>query len=194
MAILHFRFRTSEFGSKVTSIYSSLTQIHNRSGQAIVEFAVCLIVVVVVITGLIQIGLLGYHHTQTMIEAREEAGEAAMLEIGLSEESPEYLVNWEEGGDERKYSPDDEPVQGNVGYLQSRILAHAQPSDLSSYLPNNEISLLADSPLPHYEMGLVSGTDDRTLDLLPGFSHLISGSDSIEVKSKVWMTRTKGIY
>ena len=125
--------------------------------------------------------------------ARSGAVAAMSGRAAPSQRQPKLLFDLDDG-EERRYTAQDEPILGNSGELRDRILDHADPEVIQIYVEDSDFYRLWDSPLPAHEIGLVHGDDSRTVDLMPGFSHLVSGAGTIEVRSSVWMARTRGMY
>jgi hypothetical protein len=165
----------------------------DKGGQAMTEFIIGLVVVIVLIASLLQVGALSSQHTEAMIEAREEAAEAAMSTLGMMD-IPDYIQSVEDGDDQSSYTRDDEIIDAIPSDMSNRILTHADPDSLVGILPNNPISAVNAAPLPQAAFGLVRGYETRQVDLLPAVEHLLYNRPSIEVEGEVWMIWTTGYY
>jgi hypothetical protein len=165
----------------------------SRSGQALTELIVALVVLLVLVAGIIQISLLGILQTRTMTEARRQAGAKAMLEVS-SFSGPEFIADREAGADQTRYSRDDGFSGGDLVAFQSGIVDYSRPADLNQQLPDNAFSELAISSLPQLQFGLVEGESRATLPLLPIIRTLLYSANEVEVLGKAWLTWTKGIY
>jgi hypothetical protein len=163
-----------------------------RAGQAIVEFVVALVVVLVLFAGLIQLVSLGVAHTKCMVDARHGAGALAIQAL-TPFSGAEFVQEVTVGNDGVVYSRDDEHSPGYVGDVYT-LLSYAQPADLGGQVPDNLFTLTANSPMPHSIFGLVQGLSTRDVPLIPVVRSLLYDSDTINVESSAWMTWTEGLY
>ena len=164
-----------------------------RDGQAIVEFVVALVVILVLVAGIIQIAWMGHRHSLAMGEARREAGVKAMMDLS-SFESPRYIQSCTPGPDGIEYSRDDDASAGDRSGLNGGILEYAHPDDLGSVAPGNRVSVMADSEMPEVMFGLVKGEKREAVELMPIVRQLLYRDDAVEVRGLAWLTWTKGIY
>ena len=168
-----------------------------RGGQALVEFMIGLVAVLVLFAGLLQVASLSRIHTDTMVEARRLAAEQAMLDVDTLT-SPDYIHDWQQGDDQKSYTRDDNFTTANPSDFDTRIVDRAGGDtdgwDLIDSAPGSRFPDLHGSSAPGSLFGLVEGTDSGTIDLLPAVQHLIYAAPSIQVRCNVWMTRTKGLY
>jgi len=168
-----------------------------EGGQAIVEFIVGLVAVLVLFAGLLQVASLTKTHTDTMVSARRLAAEQAMMDVDAPT-SPDYIAAWRIGADRKAYTRDDTFSPGDAGGFEDRIVDRAA-QDLGGWgivdgITGNRVSDLHGSAAPGSLFGLVEGQDRRSVDLLPAVRDLIYAAPSIDVRCDVWMTRTKGLY
>lgn len=175
----------------------------NKYGQALVEVMICIVVVMVLVSAILQIALMSKAHTDVMVEARSEAGNLAMTDLSQGMNllaDPEYIRDWFEGPDTRRLSRDDEHDAGDPGSFQSTIVNASvhDPSgwDIIDAAPYNRLSMLHADPLTVNSLGLVKGSASSTLSLemLPAFRHLVYRSGSVELEATAWMTLCKGVY
>ncbi len=164
-----------------------------RAGQALAEFVIALVVILVVFAGILQIGSLGLHQTQLMSDARGEAGNLAMMAQATLSPS-DYILDRTVGPDLAPYSKDDDLVLAYAGDLQGGIVDFAHPQELQARLPNNPVSTISASPAPESQFGLVRGHATRTRPLLPVITDLLYARDSIRLEGTAWLTWTTGIY
>jgi len=164
-----------------------------RAGQAMAELVVGLIGIVVLIMGMLLIETLSRTHTYTMNNARAQAGQDAIQTPYIMRYNlPSWISDWSAGLDTIKYSQDDQPVLGNPGIITAGVVAHADPSDLNTYAPGNEISAAATTTGLMNELYLTHGRDKGTVDLtlFPIIRHIVYGKDSITMQGDAWMTWT----
>ncbi|MCX7005904.1 MAG: pilus assembly protein, partial [Kiritimatiellaeota bacterium] len=112
-----------------------------RAGQAIAEFVVGMLALVILFMGMLQIEYLAHAHTKALNDARAQAGQDAMqTPYILRYNVPQWIGDWNNGRDNIIYSQDDTLQQGNAGAVIVGIVSHAHPSDLATYAPGNELS------------------------------------------------------
>lgn len=163
-----------------------------KSGQALLELVVGLVAILILFAVIVQLGRLQRAHTDTLLEARETAG-ARALQPGytVTLPGPQYIRDWEPGGDEKAYSQDDTPRLGNPGILANQILALAQPQQLAEYIPDNPITEHSMSTTMD-AFSLVNGTSrSEDIPLLPIIRRLIYADESISMEASVWLAWTK---
>lgn len=164
-----------------------------RSGQAIIEVVVALVVILVLTAGLLQIGSMGISHSRLMGEARREAGQKALLDAS-SFASPRFIGACTVGSDGIPYSRDDGTTLGDVAWLGVGLVDYSHPDELDQRRPDNVISIMSDSAFPEELLGLVDGETTTNVVLLPIVRQLIYRRESLTLQGKAWMTWTKGIY
>ncbi|NQT93610.1 MAG: hypothetical protein HQ559_12695 [Lentisphaerae bacterium] len=169
----------------------------NKKGQALIEFVVVLVAVLALTAGLLQVASLSRVQTETMVEARREAGELAMLDVDTLS-APEYIRDWEEGPDGARHTADDRFSPGDPAAFTRTVVdrAVAVNSDweIIEAMPDSDFQDLAGTAWPVAEFGLVRGYDSRTVPLLPAVQSLLYRATGINIESEVWMTRTTGMY
>ena len=77
-----------------------------KAGQAMIEFIIGLVALLVLFAGLLQIIEVGRVRTEKMFEARAEAGRLAIMELGQGEafiSDADFIEDWEIDEDEYKY-------------------------------------------------------------------------------------------
>ncbi len=167
-----------------------------RAGQAIAEFVVGLVGILIITAAMLQIGTLVREDTRTLEKARNEAGQAALSDTYLAPVSPgpRYIQDWNVGPDGSAYSRDDSPILGNSALLAEGIIPHAKPDSLAGLLPTNQLSPLADSAQILRGMSFVRGYDSSgAIPLYPITRTLIFGRDSITLESEVYLIWTRGL-
>ncbi len=168
-----------------------------RSGQAIVELIVGMIVVLALVAGMLQVASLTRAHTAVMVEARGHAGEAAMSDTYITA-IPDYIAAVEVGPDGRSYSRDDTHTMASAVDLDGIIVNRSAPApgdwDYLDAVPHNQIAVLHRSTVPVVEFGLIGTVAHETITNLPAVRALLYDAETIEVEGKAWMTWTRGIY
>jgi len=157
----------------------------NRRGQAMVEFVVAIIAVVVLFAALVQIGLLSKVDTDMMNKAREMAGEAVVAPV-LGEPASDFIADWSKGDDEVNYSVDDEFSEADTFEFENHIVGYSHTADLFTKVGPNLVSGLLGNPYSVMN-GMVQGESSKEVDLLPVIRDMVYAADSIKVKRTVWM-------
>ncbi len=169
----------------------------SRSGQAMVELIVGMIVILALVAGMLQVASLTRAHTAVMVEARGRAGGLAMSDAFITA-IPDYIADVEVGPDGRSYSRDDTHTAASLVDLDNVIVTPTAPAAGDwAYLdavPGNRVSALHRSPAPVLEFGLIGTEEHAVIALLPAVRTLLYDAEEIEVEAKVWMTWTRGIY
>jgi hypothetical protein len=165
----------------------------NRSGQALAELIVAIVVFMVLLASVIQLGLLGLRRSEAMLEARRQAGVRAM-QVDPTFAGPEYIHDRALGADGVDYSCDDGIDPGNVNDFQNRIAAYAHPDELQTRAPSNLFSQIALESFPQLSFGFVKGESRTNVALLPVVQDLLYSSAEIGITGTAWMVWTKGIY
>jgi hypothetical protein len=164
-----------------------------RAGQAMIEFVVALLAILILFGAILQISSMGLIRNQMMARARNEAGMLAMQDAP-SFFIPDYILDRTLGPDQVSYSSDDDIVPGNPAGFINRVVNYSDPNELDRYVPDNEFSVMPGLQAPQQEFGLLNGRARQTVDLLPVIRHLLYASDQVVVEGEAWMTWTKGIY
>ena len=81
----------------------------NKTGQAAIEFVVCLLLILLVLTGIIHVARLA--RTSLFLHAvlRGDAGRRAMRS-GTLARAPTHISDWSPGADNIRHTADDQPV------------------------------------------------------------------------------------
>ena len=168
-----------------------------REGQALIEFSVGLLAMIIVLGMLAQIGLLGKARTETYLQATKEATENSIdntLSVPVVG-GPSYLAAMEVGDDGAKYSADDEEDGGDPSLVSGYILVHSTPDRLQSFAGPNRVSRAAlggGTMISQFE--LTRGRDTESVQLLPVVRRQMYRGNSIEMESEVFMPWLKGLY
>jgi hypothetical protein len=161
-----------------------------------IEFTIALVAVMAAMIGAMLLNRLEQAHTRAMLTARADAGELAMAPVYQRSLEEKFIADWETGGDNTRYTADDEPVlEAAAGSLAGGVAARAELDTLLS-APTNAVSQLQASPAPVNEFYLVKGSKTTAVNLsfIPAIRRLISGAPAVSVKSDAWLAWTGGIY
>lgn len=169
----------------------------NRSGQAMIEFVVGLIAVMVLFAGLIQIASLTKVDTDVMVSARREAAERAMSDPTMLS-TADFIDDVLEGDDDARYSADDDHTTTSpddfLAYIVDPSASSEAEWDIIDDVPDNNFTLIRSSAAPAYELGMVHGDASDTVPLISAVQKLIYDDDAIDIESTVWMPWLRGIY
>ncbi|TAN38328.1 MAG: hypothetical protein EPN23_02720 [Verrucomicrobia bacterium] len=161
-----------------------------RAGQATAELVVGLLALLVVFMGMLQIQSLARAHTQTLLAARQQAGQDALASpYVLRNATLRWISDWQAGTDKIIYSRDDTARLGNSGAANDGIIVPANPSALNTYVPGNELSAASTATLA--ELFLTHGQSiSQPIDLFPIIRNLVYGATAIQFQSDAWLTWT----
>lgn len=171
-----------------------------RSGQAAVEFAVGILLMMIVLTGIIHVSRMG--RTSLFLHAvlRGDAGKDAMSVTTSS--SPTYISDWSEGPDGIRYTADDQPLRNGTALPATLDLltrdSVKNPGDWSyiasdTRLPVSMFSLQA-TPILATTVGFVHAEESLHVPVDPVIRQLIYGKDEVTIKEEVWMPLMGGLY
>ena len=167
------------------------------SGQAVVEMAVALIAIMVLVTAVIQAGLICRKHSETMAIARREVAGLVVASEHIRPLAGGYILDWHVGADGRAYSSDDHPLMGSSFGEEAGVLHdYANPVALEAWSPGNRFSRLSFAASLVDEFALVRGYHSGNARNMPVTRRLIynNHSDTINVKSDAWLVWTGGLY
>jgi hypothetical protein len=167
-----------------------------RAGQAMIELVVAMIAILVVITGLLQLILLGTADSNTMVAATAEAAARATAGVAMLP-TLDIVADWEAGPDGMDQTKDDVRIGGSLARVQQHIAGATAPNDDWSAVDgarNNDIATLHHGALPSTTFGLVRGQASESAEVIPAAVAFFGLSDPAEVKNEVWMTATGALY
>jgi hypothetical protein len=168
-----------------------------RSGQAMVELLAGLVALVVLFAGLLQIVSLTRARTDALVAARSQAGQQAVAGA-VNPVTPDYIAYWQSGRDNSPYSADDTFTQANASEFRNVIIDKTvyDPGQwaLIDAVPDNRFSDIRISGNPVAEIGLIRGSESRTVPLIPTIRSLVYDAQSITIECEVWLPWTRGIY
>ncbi|MFW6151561.1 MAG: hypothetical protein ACOC6C_01145 [Verrucomicrobiota bacterium] len=172
-----------------------------KNGQAMVEFLAGLVAVLAIIATMTVGARMIARHSNTMVDARENAADYAVYPFyDAAEHDTSLIQSWSPGPDGKRHTPDDEFTTANRQRFKNVIVQTAAEDgrswEILNGIPDNNVSRLAGSPFPASFFGLVRGSSQEEIDLsdLPAFTHLVYGGDHIEIKSNAWLIWLKGLY
>ena len=167
----------------------------SHSGQAMMEFLVGIVVVLVVVGGLIQLGMLSDLRTTNYMDATEEAANWSMTNGGDDSLIYPYIERIDDGPDSHTYSADDREIGKNAVDVYNGIVRYGRPDDVAQHTRDNAWTELGSANDIMDELGMVRGSKSTTsLRFLPIVRNLIYQADRIDIRTEVYGVRQGGIY
>ncbi len=172
----------------------------SREGQAMVEFVICLVGILIVAAGLLLVADLTRSDTETLVTATGSAISDAMSLSIASSFSP--IEDWDEGRDGMRHTKDDRAQTGNFGRIRNRVTSYTAPEgDRSgmrradgSSVHYNDIVLFNDGALLSSALQFMRAREEATVETLPVLQSLIGVPAEITVRNEVWMPALGGLY
>ena len=176
---------------------------HFRSGQAMVELMIGMILILILLAGIGQFLQVAYVHTDMDAAVRGEAGRLAMSQ-NPAERTPRNIQTWLPGPDNQPLTADDVVKGGSpvtiVTIANDSVL---KPSDWAEL--NTELQQQPKLPLPSLDvlqqqggaltaMGFVDSSQSATVPVFDLARELFYDSQDITVKEDVWMPVMSGLY
>lgn len=173
-----------------------MQQFHSESGQAIIEFVVGLVGLLVLIAAILQMGYLSFEHNQTMLEAREKTGRLSIgATYGSGDGLPEAIYDWNAGNDEQRYTRDDYPTTMRTPSEHfQEISQYAHPEELQSLVGTSALNHITSSNTYTAALGLCTAKErSNSTPLFPIIRQLVYNNDHIEVETETAMTWIGGL-
>ena len=173
----------------------------SRRGQAAIELAASLLLLMVLITGIIHVNRMARTSLFLHSVLRGTAGVRAM-ESTTTFGAPDYISDWQAGLDAQRYTADDQPTRNGTrlssilntltGYSVRRADDWSQLVD-STRLPVSEIQLFK-LPIPAEILGFAHESETLDVPVDPVIRQLIYDKDDVAIKEEVWMPLMGGLY
>lgn len=163
----------------------------NRSGQAMVEFVITLLVVVVAVTGILQFVEIAAEREDQISEIRGRAGKQALQGEGFTDVADD-IKDWEEGDDELRHTADDVMKRGNLSATLGRDILDQtarEETDWALLEPavNDRIPRVRGSGAPAARLGLYHAKTRKEIDLFPATRDWLLKKETITVGADLWM-------
>lgn len=172
-----------------------------HSGQAAIELVVSILLLLIVVTGLIQVNRMARTSLFLHSVLRGRVGETAMESSSVSV-TPEYISDWQAGADGERYTADDKPVTGGASLptLLGNLVSDSvrTPEDWgyiadASQLPVSMVQLYK-SPSMAATLGFAHEAETLDVPVDPVLRQLVYGKDEVTIKEEVWMPLMGGLY
>lgn len=177
---------------------------HNSrcSGQAMAEFVIALISIMVVFVGIFTVAELQRADSKSMLDATSEAIKKSMSGGGTSSFSP--IKDWEEGKDGYLQTKDDEAKRGNFSQLRLGVVSQtAKDGDWGAYTKGdgtevryNDMRQFNDgaSEANIKSFGFVREKSSDRANLSDSASKVLGVSTEVDISNEVWMPLTGDLY
>jgi len=166
----------------------------SRSGQALIEFMVGIVAVIVLLGGAIQIGRISTERTRAMQQATRSAHQLALFGDDASAYVPPYMVNWMVGNDERRHSTDDRRIVGSGNAVMNAADQIAQSQRLREQGVDHPMTALPDSAAVLASTDFVRGTSASLgIPVLPVIRNYVYRANSLSVDASAFMVWSGGL-
>ena len=166
-------------------------------GQAMIEFVIGLIGLLVAAVAVLTIGILAKEDTDAFREAQAEAIDGSMS-AGFADSFSPRSDN-ASGADNRNLTKDDEPVSGSLGKMRLQIAAQGMSAGAVTR-PNGEalhhgtLHEFASGEREKEAFSFRKGEGSRMVEVTSAASVFFGLDGTAEVKNEVWMPQTGGLY
>jgi len=170
------------------------------SGQAMIEFCIGLIVLLLLITGIIHVGRMARISLGIHSEIRGDAGERAMLSgFGTTAEA---ISDWDSGADGIRFTADD---RAQINSARSMAIMNAVASRSArndddwqkvmdkTRLPFSMAQLRNQTGLPVF-LGFIHRERAVDMQVDPAIRQLVYDAPEVRIKEEVWMPQMGGLY
>lgn len=178
---------------RTRAIHTVASSLH---GQALVEFVIAILMVVIVVAGTLQFIEMAGMRGELMAEIRGEAGQRALSPLNLVGNTPEYLRTWEEGPDALRHTADDRALPASESQtLQVRILDRtddpAGDGRILDGVVNADLPLTRAAARPMSTLGMLHVERREAITLSPAMRDWVYGRERVTVGAEVWMPRLR---
>ena len=166
----------------------------SRSGQAMAEFLVGLVGIMLLVVGLQQISIISRKSFEAHVNVRTQLAE--QLADPMADYSGDYVfvATVDKGLDQKNYTGDDRIVEGDDGLFTegNGFLDLVNYYDISGYLLGHDLEdpyhRLDDSSflILSESFSMYYAQDNQQVEIVP-FLRKVVGRDTIELKREAWM-------
>ncbi len=178
--------------SPISYLLSPISTAARRSGQAMVEFVIAILAIVIVVAGFFQLMEIVGKRGDIFRAIRGEAGKKALSPSQLLDR-PDYIREWKEGDDEFRHTADDESVRGSISVTLGAGVVDHSVADASAWplldeAVNSDLAELRGG-LSASAIGLIQEKETEKIELMPAMRNWIIGKDYVVVGSELWLPR-----
>ena len=180
---------------------NAITKRKNIRGQAGIELAVALVLLLIILTGIIHVGKMARTSLFLQSVLRGKVGLEAMNPGAISM-TAEYVSDWDAGPDEIRYTADDQPANNNMNLSMtfSSLCQHSVESqDDWQYI--SERTQLPVSMIRMNNSGMIATAIELThqketfyVPVETAIRQLVYDKDEIAIEQEVWMPLMGGLY
>ncbi len=165
-------------------------RVHTQ-GQAMIEFVIAILMVVIVIAGVLQFVELAGVKGDLLAQIRSEAGEEAFGNRISLTTPPIYILDWQAGNDEIRHTADDTLDRGLAGNTLQQAVVNRSTAQADDWRYVDEaksyaIPVLHASTLPMSALGFIHVEAQEEVTLLPAMRDWIIGKESVTVGTELW--------
>lgn len=171
----------------------SVLPAESRHGQAMIELAAAIVLILIILIGMIHLGKLANMQLRLQNEARRDAGIQA-LASSSGGDAPEAIRDWEAGKDGHFGTADDVPVRSPVNLLSTFVIDSGDltPAD-GSRLPFSILNFARSGNMGLYELGFIKREASDTLVVDSLIRSLIYAKPTVTIRETVWMPAAGGL-
>jgi len=175
-----------------------------RAGQAMIEAMIGVILILILVAGTVQFGLIACAHSVIDSRIRGDTGVTALSPPVISPDTPAYILTWTPGADGQRYTADDRAVYGGPDTLL-RIADHSARAstagDWDSFdslerITGHDSSLrnLRHAPVPMGALGFVGMRYRLAVPVSAIIRELVYDRADIQVSETVWVPMSRDLY
>lgn len=173
------------------------TKISRRSGQAMIELMLGLILILLLLVGSTEFMTVANKHNDLTSVIRSQAGLRALAPV-LIEDTPPYIVNWQPGTDGQRYTADDVSTLGSpvtISRVASYSVANASDWNAVGTLAQpSSLEQLQQDPPPLAALGFVNSSMSVSLPVSAIAQDLFYNQPEILVQEQIWLPNVNELY
>ena len=171
-----------------------------QSGQAMIEFCIGALVLLLLVTGIIHVGRMARISLSLHAEIRADAGQTAMQStLGTT---PQAISDWDSGADGLRFTADDKPQLNSVsamGILDA-VVSHSVSKEEDWQVivdktrrPTSMARLRSQTGMTAF-LGFVH--KEQAVDMMvdPFIREMVYDAAEIRIKEEVWMPQMGGLF
>lgn len=171
----------------------------HRSGQAMVEFVVAVVAIMLVVGGILTVASLQRADAKSMLDATTEAVEDSMGNTISSNFSP--INDWDNGPDGHEQTKDDRAQKGSFTKVRGDITGRAVPNDDWSAFDRADGGSVVYDEIERLDasggstiIGMVEGKSSEVAEIPNAIQQILGFPAEVEIENEVWMPKTEGLY
>lgn len=157
-----------------------------------VEFVIASLAIIIIVSGLLQFIEIAAAKGKIDSHIRADAGKNALGGVSLID-SPDYIVDWHEGKDEMRHTPDDSKTTGSMSSTLGFGVVDHSAVDENGWTcldgATNSAIVQLRSAVSASALGFIHVKESDKIELQPAMREWIIGKDTVTVGSDVWMPK-----